>query len=320
MEQVAALGTMVSESLVRIAAFRTPDALYNSVRYVLRGQGKRLRPVLLLLTAQMYRVRSEQALPAALAVEVSHNWALVHDDIMDQAATRRGRPSVYRRWDINTALLCGDVLMGIAYGQLTHAPASRLPQLLETFTAMVTALCEGQALDMRYETTPLVSTPEYLDMIDLKTGALLAAALEMGAILGEAPPNERAALRRAGMALGRAFQIQDDLLDLVADDGRWGKSVGQDLIDGKKTFLLLEALARATGEDQAFFERIRLQAGCAASDVAEARSRMHRLGVLAFARKNVAHYTRRAIGCLEQLHTQTDALNTVMQSMADRVH
>ncbi len=319
-ERVTDLGAMVSARLSAIAAHNKPDVLYDPVRYVLAGQGKRLRPVLLLLCAEMYGVKSEDALPIALAIEVSHNWALVHDDIMDGATTRRGRATVHVKWDADTALLCGDVLMGLAFGQLLQAKATQLPALLGAFARTVTALCEGQALDMQFETRADVTTAEYLHMIDLKTGALIGAALEMGAILGDGSPEDRAAVCSAGMALGRAFQLQDDLLDLVAKDGRWGKVIGGDIIEGKKTFLLLESLNRAQGGDRVFFDRIQHCEGIEACDIAEARSRMDRLGVLACARNNVAHYTSLAIGHLSALPRRADVLVAIMKTMAAREH
>ena len=319
-ERMAALGALVSERLALVAAHSRPDVLYDPVRYVLAGGGKRLRPVLLLLSAEMYGASREDALPAALAVEVSHNWALVHDDIMDAAATRRGRASVHVRWDANTALLCGDVLLGLAYGQLQRARRVQLPALVGAFTRMTRALCEGQALDMQFESRTDVTIPHYLDMIDLKTGALIGTALQMGAITGDAPPKECATMHRAGLALGRAFQIKDDLLDLVAVDGRWGKAIGGDLIEGKKTFLLLEALSRARGADLEFFRRIGPGGGISPDEIQRARRRMERLGVLDYARKSVAHYTSRAIEQVRTLTRPSDVLVGIMRDMAARVH
>ena len=320
-ERAAALGALVSDRrLMTIAAHSQPDVLYEPVRYVLAGKGKRWRPVLLLLCAEMYDVDSEDALSAALAIEVSHNWALVHDDIMDAAATRRGQASVHEKWDVNTALLCGDVLMGLAYDQLLRTKATQLPRLLATFNRMITALCEGQALDMQFETRAVVDTPQYLNMIDLKTGALIGAALEMGAILGEATPAECAAVHRAGIAAGRAFQIMDDLLDLWAQDSRWGKDIGGDLMAGKKTFLLLEALSRARGAEWDFFDRIRQGGTIGTVNVEEARRRMEHLGVLEYARENVAYYTNRAIDHLHTLSRQADGLVKIMRIIAARAH
>ncbi len=318
--RVAELGSLVSEHLLRITVEGRPDVLYEPVRYVLAGQGKRLRPALLMLCAEMYGVACERALPAALAIEVSHNWALVHDDIMDAAQMRRGRQTVHRRWDVSTALLCGDVLLGLSLAQLTRAGPARQPLLFKVFTRMVVSLCEGQALDMAFEARTDVTTPEYLGMIDLKTGALIGAAMEMGAIFGGASLAERTTVRNAGVALGRAFQIQDDLLDLVVENDQWGKAIGGDLQEGKKTILLLEALSRAKGDDYDFFDRIQHGAGLNPDDIAGARRRMDRLGVLDYARKSVSHYTHRAIEQIRTVPQRSDVLVALMQQMAARGH
>lgn len=319
-ESMRGLGGRISRQLRRICAYRKPDVLYAPVRYVLSGGGKHLRPVLLITSARMYGVAVEDALPMALSIELSHNWALVHDDIMDAADTRRGRPTVHRKWDVNTALLCGDVLMGLAYGQLQRAEPGKLPALMEVLTGMVRLLCEGQALDMAFESRSDVTTPEYLDMIDLKTGALTGAAMEMGAILGGTTPQARAAIRSSGIALGRAFQIMDDLLDLVARDARWGKVIGGDLVEGKKTLLLLEALGRARGEDYDFFNMIVRNRGLNPDRIDEARQRMDALGVLEYARKSVRYYTQRAIAHLSGLSVDTRPLVGIMEDMAARAH
>ncbi|GIV59823.1 polyprenyl synthetase family protein [Rhodocaloribacter litoris] len=310
----AALGTLVAEA--------EPRTLYEPARYVLAGQGKRLRPVLLLLAAEVYGVSTDEALPAALAVEVFHNFTLVHDDIMDHAATRRGRPTVHARWDEATALLCGDFLMALSYDLLARTRAGSLAAMMPVYHRMVVRLCEGQALDKAFETRSRVSVEEYLHMIDGKTGALLEAVLELGALLGGAPAADREALRAAGQHLGRAFQIQDDLLDLVAEDDRWGKQVGGDLVEGKKTFLLLTALERAEGEEAAWFARVVEAGGLPEAEVEEARHRMDRLGVLQAAREAVRAYTAAAGRCLERL-PDTPARETLcwlFRRMQARLH
>jgi geranylgeranyl diphosphate synthase type II len=280
---------------------RQPPLLYDPVRYVLRGGGKRLRPILLLLTAEAFGAATDDALPAALAVEVFHNFTLVHDDVMDHADERRGRPAVHHRWDTGTALLAGDLLLVRAYDLLAEAEAEAdLAALMRPFRRMARRLCEGQALDKAFETRAEVSVEEYLDMIDGKTGALLGATLELGGRCGEATGEQAEALHAAGAALGRAFQIQDDLLDLTADPERWGKPVGGDLMEGKKTFLLLRALERATDADRAFFERATLGGGLDEEDIAEARRRMDALGVLDDARRAVARHTEAAGAHLER--------------------
>jgi geranylgeranyl diphosphate synthase type II len=302
--RVEQLRERVDAALAELELREQPALLYEPVRYVLGGGGKRLRPVLLLLTAEAFGADRDEALPAALAVEVFHNFTLVHDDVMDHATERRGQPAVHRRWDTGTALLAGDLLLARAYDLLAEVETADLRVLMRPFRRMVRRLCEGQALDKAFETRTDVSVEDYLDMIDGKTAALLGATLELGGRCGDADADEADALRRAGAALGRAFQIQDDLLDLTADPERWGKPVGGDLREGKKTFLLLRALecsadGAADEETRALFERA-AEEGLCEEDIDEARRQMDRLGVLDDARRAVARHTGAATDELER--------------------
>ena len=302
--RVDQLRERVNAALSELELREQPALLYEPVRYVLRGGGKRLRPVLLLLTAEAFGTDPHDALPAALAVEVFHNFTLVHDDVMDHATERRGRAAVHRRWDTGTALLAGDLLLVRAYDLLAETETADLRTLMRPFRRMARRLCEGQAFDKTFETQADVSVEEYLDMIDGKTAALLGATLELGGRCGEADSDEADALRRAGAALGRAFQIQDDLLDLTADPERWGKPVGGDLKEGKKTFLLLRALeytadGAADEDTHALFERA-AEEGLPDDEIDAARRQMDRLGVLDDARRAVAHHTDTATDQLER--------------------
>ena len=314
------LAEYVSVHLGGLARDRSPAQLYDSVRYVLDGGGKRIRPVLLLLSAKAFGVSRERVLPLALAVELVHNFSLVHDDIMDHAASRRGRPSVHVAWSPETALLCGDVLLSMAAEQVAQTDAGELRAHVECFARAVGALCEGQVLDKHFEEAEGVTTSDYLAMIDLKTGALITASLVMGGIAGGATEAVHHSLSAAGQAMGRAFQIQDDLLDLTANSERWGKVVGSDLIEGKKTYLLLEAQARAEGVDQAFFGSIRHGAGLRRDQIDEVRNRMAALGVLDAARDAVALYTAESLRHLKDVAANTGALQLLVLQMAARMH
>lgn len=299
--RVATLVAHVDERLSRLDLPASPPQLYEPVRYILSGGGKRLRPVLLLLTAEALGAQPEEAMPAALAVEVFHNFTLVHDDIMDKAAQRRGRATVHRVWDESTAILVGDAMMGLSYDLLSQATGGDLGAMLRVYNGMVARLCEGQALDMAFEQTDDVSVGDYLRMIEGKTAALLECCFEIGAVVAGADAETRALLVRAGRELGRAFQIQDDLLDLTANSPGWGKTIGGDLIEGKKAYLLLCALERtsddlvnrgeANPEDAAFFRRILSEGGLPQEHVVEAARRMERIGVLAHAQRTVAKHT-----------------------------
>jgi geranylgeranyl diphosphate synthase type II len=319
---VQQLRERVNAELAALEPREQPALLYEPVRYVLDGGGKRLRPILLLLVAEAFGADPDDALPAALAVEVFHNFTLVHDDVMDHATERRGRAAVHRRWDTGTALLAGDLLLVRAYDLLAETETADLRTLMRPFRRMARRLCEGQAFDKTFETQADVSVEEYLDMIDGKTAALLGATLELGGRCGEADSDEADALRRAGAALGRAFQIQDDLLDLTADPERWGKPVGGDLREGKKTFLLLRALecavdGAADEKTRALFERA-AEEGLTEENIEAARQRMDRLGVLDDARRAVARHTdaatdhlERALPAADRTERQTEAAGTL---------
>jgi len=319
---VARLRRLVEQALPGlIEATREPAELYEPVRYVLSGTGKRMRPVLLMLAAELYGRPAESVLPAALAVEVFHAFTLVHDDIMDHAAERRGRPTVHVKWDEATALLCGDYLMGLSYallGQVENAPLARM---LAMFHRMVERLCEGQALDKAFETRAHVSVAEYLQMVDGKTSALLELCLQLGGLLGGADESDLQALEQLGRNLGRAFQIQDDLLDLTATSPQWGKPIGADLMEGKKTFPVLAALERADDGERAWFES-RLRRRFRPEEVPEARQRLERLGGLEAARQAVDRYLQEARAALAQLPDRppVQALAWFLDQLAQRCH
>ena len=221
-----------------------PELLYAPIGYSLAGGGKRLRPMLLMLAYGIFSDDVQQALPAAAAVEVFHNFTLLHDDIMDNASVRRGKPSVYAKWGQNVAILSGDAMLIYAYRLLNTVPAEQLPQVLATFNDMALEVCEGQQYDMDFERKSKVSVVEYMHMIELKTSVLLAGAAVIGAMLGGASEEDCRKLRRFAVELGLAFQLQDDLLDSYGDE-RLGKAIGGDILEGKKTYLMVTAMSRS---------------------------------------------------------------------------
>ena len=221
-----------------------PELLYAPIGYSLAGGGKRLRPMLLALACGIFSDDLQRAMPAAAAVEVFHNFTLLHDDIMDNAAMRRGKPSVFAKWGQNVAILSGDAMLICAYRLLSAIPPQLLPQVLATFNTMALEVCEGQQYDMDFEHKPKVSVVEYMHMIELKTSVLLAGAVVIGATLGGASDEDCRKLRRFAIELGLAFQLQDDLLDSYGDE-RLGKAIGGDILEGKKTYLMITAMSRA---------------------------------------------------------------------------
>lgn len=227
-----------------------PQLLYAPIGYSLAGGGKRLRPMLVLLSHAIFDRNVQQALPAAAAVEVFHNFTLLHDDIMDNAAIRRGKPSVYAKWGRNVAILSGDAMLIYAYRLLSGLASPRLPQILAAFNQMALEVCEGQQYDMDFEEKQKVSVVDYMHMIELKTSVLLAGAVSIGAMLGGAPDDDCRRLRRFAIELGLAFQLQDDLLDSYGDR-QLGKAIGGDILEGKKTFLTVTAMSHADAATRA---------------------------------------------------------------------
>ncbi len=228
-----------------------PRELYQPIGYALESGGKRLRPTLVLMACELFGGSRTEALPAALAIEIFHNFTLLHDDVMDCADVRRGRPTVHRKWDTNTAILSGDAMMIKAYEQLQRLPEKTLYQVLPIFTQTALQVCEGQQFDINFERCEEVSLTEYYNMIRLKTAVLLAAALKIGAIVGGASEKDAELLYNYGIEVGIAFQQKDDYLDTFGDEKTFGKRIGGDILCGKKTFLLINALDRANNAQRA---------------------------------------------------------------------
>lgn len=232
-------------SLAQLRVPEEPELLYMPIIYSMSGGGKRLRPVLLLLTAEAFGGSVEEAMPAAMAVEIFHNFTLLHDDIMDNADVRRGKPSVYAKWGGNVALLSGDAMLITAYKHLARISPVVLPKVMNIFTDMALEVCEGQQYDMDFENIVTVSVEEYMQMIERKTSALLSGSAMIGATLAGASDEDIKKIYRFATELGLAFQLQDDVLDSYGDTAL-GKKIGGDILEGKKTFLMVQALSRAS--------------------------------------------------------------------------
>ncbi len=249
-EKLRQLRQLVESRLRAVATANQPESFYGPVRYTLEGGGKRLRPVLVLLTAEAVGGALDAALPCAVAVELMHNFTLVHDDIMDKDELRRGRPTVHVVWDQDTAILAGDGLLALAYQQLFLAPADKLQEIGSTFSDGVIEVCEGQALDKEFETQLEVSLDQYMEMIEKKTARLFSTACKVGALAGGGERAYVNALAAYGRWLGLAFQVQDDLLDVLSDEKTSGKPRASDIRRRKKTFLFVHALRNANASDR----------------------------------------------------------------------
>jgi geranylgeranyl diphosphate synthase type II len=238
----------INNEIAKLNWEREPKGLYQPIAYTMAAGGKRVRPQLAMIGSQLFGGKDEEVLPAALALEVFHNFTLLHDDVMDKAEVRRGRPTVHIQWNENTAILSGDQMMIEAYTLLSQVPERALARVLQLFNKMATEICEGQQYDVDFEQKNDVTIEEYLMMIRLKTSVLLANALQIGAYIAGASEEEQQAVYQFGINIGLAFQIQDDILDVWGDPKTFGKAVGGDIACNKKTFVYLEAM-RPRGDE-----------------------------------------------------------------------
>ena len=311
----------INNEILKLDWDREPYGLYEPIEYTLAAGGKRVRPQLAMIASQLFGGKDEDVLPAALALEVFHNFTLLHDDVMDKADVRRGRPTVHVKWNENTAILSGDQMLIEAYKLLSGVPADKLPKVLQLFNKMATEICEGQQYDVDFESQEQVTIDDYLKMIRLKTSVLLANALQTGAYIAGADEQAQEALYQFGINIGLAFQIQDDILDVWGDPATFGKAVGGDISCNKKTFVYLEAIRRlgneAKGNElQQWYSQV-LEDNT--EKIAAVKEIFERLGVRAACEKVVEDYTQKALALLnqlpqnqatEQLRKLADKLNT----------
>lgn len=299
---------IINAKLKKVLAKRKPRSLYEPSDYILADQGKRLRPLLVLFSAKAVGGKYKHAFNAALAVEMLHNFTLVHDDIMDNADKRRNKLTVHVKYDINTAILAGDGLLAVAYEYLLKDLIVPGNEVVKYFTKGLVEICEGQSLDKEFELKEFVSINEYKIMITKKTAAMAEMCCAIGAQIGGGSTDEINALSLYGRNLGIAFQIQDDLLDIVGDENAFGKKIGGDLIEGKKTFLFLKALEKAKGKEKALLEKIILNKGIQPGEVEDYKNMYKKLGVLEDAQKEIVKYTRKALQQIIHIKNESDRL------------
>jgi geranylgeranyl diphosphate synthase, type II len=306
---------LVDTQLGLLIRKKDPASLYEPAQYVLDAGGKRIRPLLVMLACEAVGGTAKQALNAAVAIEVLHNFTLVHDDIMDNAAARRGRPTVHTKWDNNVAILTGDALVAVAYQVLLKTKTPAIAHVADLFTDGVIEVCEGQAYDKVFELRRDVTLDEYMLMIAKKTGKLVSISSEIGAVIGGGSPQHVKTLRQYGELIGRAFQIQDDLLDVVADEKTFGKTIGGDIVEGKKTFLLLKALECAEGKDRQMLQSVIRHSGTDGSNVGRVREIYHRTGALTVAKTTIERDITKAVSLLEKL--PNTAARTMLYWLSD---
>ena len=246
----------IETALAAIPYPQQPEGLYEPIRYVLSMGGKRLRPTLTLMAYALYKEDTERALPTAIGLETYHNHTLLHDDLMDKADMRRGKATVHKKWDENTAILSGDTMLIMAFQHILRTDCHRLPEVLNLAARTMQEICEGQQYDMNFESRSDVREEEYIEMIRLKTSVLLACALKAGALIADAPEEDCEQLYQFGEKIGLAFQLQDDYLDCYGDPAVFGKQIGGDICCAKKTFMLINAFNRANDAQKAELKRL----------------------------------------------------------------
>ena len=298
---------MINEALAGIKYPQTPESLYAPVSYELSLGGKRIRPVLTLMACELFGGDLQQALKPAMGIEIFHNFTLLHDDVMDHADMRRNKPTVHKVWDENHAILSGDAMQILATQYVAQVAPRLLPQVLETFLKTAIEICEGQQLDMDFETRNDVTANEYLNMIRLKTAVLLGCALKTGAIIAGAPVAQAASLYRFGENLGMAFQLQDDYLDVYGDPAVFGKKIGGDILNDKKTYLLIEAQQQAQGDDLALLNRYVGNSDVAPEEKIEAITGVYnRTGTDKRCMEKMETYYRAALSCMDEILVPED--------------
>ena len=311
----------INNEIAKLDWKREPYGLYEPIEYTLAAGGKRVRPQLAMIASRMFDGKDEAVLPAALALEVFHNFTLLHDDVMDKADMRRGRPTVHVKWNENTAILSGDQMLIEAYKLLSGVPADKLPKVLQLFNQMATEICEGQQYDVDFESQEQVALDDYLLMIRLKTSVLLANALQIGAYIAGADEQAQDALYQFGIAVGLAFQIQDDILDVWGDPQTFGKAVGGDISCNKKTFVYLTAMQLATTLNHStqllnhWYSQV---VEDNTEKIAAVKAIFEQLGVREACEAVVAQYTQSALEILDTLpqNTATEQL----RQLANKLH
>lgn len=315
MQNIALFSAFLEERIRSYSFPSQPSNLYDPLRYFMQLGGKRMRPMLTLMAAELFGKQKEDAIHAAISVEFFHNFSLIHDDIMDGAPLRRTQPTVHNKWNLPIAILSGDVLLVNAYQELCKQEKKHIPELINLFSKTAVEVCEGQQLDMDFESKSDVSISDYIEMIRLKTSVLLGCALEMGAIIGDANIEQRQLIYTFGEQLGVAFQIQDDILDLYADPKKFGKQVGGDVVVNKKTILLLKAFELASEKQRNLLNEL-LQETNLEEKVKRVRDLFDEIGVKNEAQKIMQLHQDAALNALKAIDCSDEA-KSVLVELAD---
>lgn len=314
MQEVRQYQEIINKRLEELNFPPGPDTLYEPIRYLLALGGKRIRPALTLLATSMFGCKPERALSTAVAIELFHNFSLMHDDIMDRAPLRRGMPTVHEKWNTNAAILSGDYMLIESYKFIADNDPADLPQILSIFNRTAGEVCIGQQLDIEYEKSDTVTISDYLEMIRLKTAVLLGASLQLGAVVAQASSESSSLLYQFGENLGIAFQLQDDYLDVYGDASVFGKQVGGDILENKKTYMLLKALEMAGRQDREELQHWLTSTGHQGADKIAAVIRIYdKLDVTSGLQKEMNHYTEKAFSALTLLEEADEVKAPLIQ-------
>jgi len=322
MDLAESLRNRIEEALRAEQFLGKPFELYDPIAYTLSQGGKRIRPLLALISCAMFDGEVEDAIEPAKGIEFFHNFTLLHDDIMDQAALRRGNPTVWKKWNTDRAILSGDTMFVLAYEKISKVRPDILPEILELFNITARQVCEGQQLDMNFETNPEVSTDEYLEMIRLKTAVLIACSLKLGALVARTSVENADMIYRFGIQLGMAFQIRDDFLDVFGRHDKVGKEIGGDIVTRKKTYLYLTAFNRAKGDDLIRLTYYFHEPGIPLEEkIHQVRNLYLKTGVDKLTQETIESYSQEALHLLKQIPVDEDKkipLRNLVNEMLDR--
>lgn len=320
---VSQLSETINRHIGELKFLRNPQGLYDPVTYVLSIGGKRLRPVLMLMAYNLYKEQVSDIFNPATGIEIYHNYTLLHDDLMDRADRRRGRPTVHKVWNDNTAILSGDAMLVLAYQFMAQVPAEHLKEIMNLFSLTALEICEGQQMDMDFEQRMDVSEEEYLEMIRLKTSVLLASSLKIGALLGGASSEDANALYNFGINMGMAFQLKDDFLDVYGDTSTFGKNIGGDILCNKKTYLLIKALEKADAEQNNVLKHwLEAKEFDPASKIAAITAVYNQIGIKEYSEAKMAEYNAKALESLQAVRVEEGRkteLKNLLQELMYRV-
>ena len=297
---------LISDYFAELSLTKEPKNLYEPIQYILSLGGKRMRPILTLMATEIFDVDCKKALAAATAVEVFHNFSLIHDDIMDDAPLRRGNETVHEKWDVNTGILSGDAMLILAYQHFEEYEPAIFRELAKLFSKTALEVCEGQQYDVDFETRDDVTIPEYLKMIQYKTAVLVGAAMKMGAIVAETSSENANLIYNFGLNLGIAFQLQDDYLDAFGDPKTFGKQVGGDIIENKKTYLYLKAIEYSKADEkEQLLHLFSIQPNENTDKINSVKLIFNQTGAAEATQKAIQDYTFKAFETLEQMDIET---------------